>query len=173
MFSLLLLVFLLGSGLGSSLLLLLCRGSNGLLLLLCGGSGGLCWGSRCLGGSLLLVSNGFLFLLGGNCLLFLLLFLSRGGLLGDIASELLELLGDTLIFADVVLCASGLSLFDELLFTDLLLLHSVDGLDQDGLVLELVTLGAEVELVVDVLGDLLGIAILAEKTTEDTLSSHP
>jgi len=49
----------------------------------------------------------------------------------------------------------------------------VDGLDQDSLVLELVTLGAKIELMVKILGDLLGITILSEEATEDTLASHP
>jgi hypothetical protein len=49
----------------------------------------------------------------------------------------------------------------------------VNGLDQDSLVLELVTLGAKVELMVDVLGDLLGVAVLSEEASEDSLSAHP
>jgi len=49
----------------------------------------------------------------------------------------------------------------------------MDGLDQDGLVLELVTLGAKIQLMVEILGDLLGIAILAEEATENALASHP
>ena len=69
--------------------------------------------------------------------------------------------------------SSGLSLFLELGLSDLLLLHLVDGLDQNRFVLELVTLGAEVEVMIDILGDLLGFSILLEKSSEDSLSSHP
>ena len=69
--------------------------------------------------------------------------------------------------------SSSLSLFLELGLSDFLLLHLVDGLDQNGFVLELVTLGAEIEMMVDVLGDLLGFSVLLEKSSEDSLSSHP
>ena len=69
--------------------------------------------------------------------------------------------------------SSGFSLFLELGLSDFLLLHLVDALDQNGFVLELVTLGAEVEMMVDVLGDLLGFSVLLEKSSEDSLSSHP
>ena len=69
--------------------------------------------------------------------------------------------------------SSSLTLGLELLLTDLLLLHLVDALDKNGLVLEEVTLGAEVEMMVDILGDLLGLSILLEKSTEDSLSPHP
>ena len=68
---------------------------------------------------------------------------------------------------------SGLLLLRELLLSDLLLLHLVDGFDQNGFVLELVTLGAEIEMMVDILGDLLGLSVLLEKSSEDSLSSHP
>ena len=60
-----------------------------------------------------------------------------------------------------------------MLLSNLLLLHLVDLLDEDGLVLELVTLGGEVEMMVDFLGDLLGLSVLLEKSSEDSLSSHP
>ena len=69
--------------------------------------------------------------------------------------------------------SSSLTLGLELLLTDLLLLHLVDALDKNGLVLEEVTLGAEVEMMVDILGDLLGLSILLEKSTEDSLATHP
>ena len=69
--------------------------------------------------------------------------------------------------------SSGFSLFLELGLSDFLLLHLVDGLDQNGFVLELVTLGAEIEMMVDILGDLLGLSVLLEKSSEDSLSSHP
>jgi len=69
--------------------------------------------------------------------------------------------------------SSGFSLFLELGLSDFLLLHLVDGFDQNGFVLELVTLGAEIEMMVDILGDLLGLSVLLEKSSEDSLSSHP
>lgn len=79
---------------------------------------------------------GGFFLLGGGG--FLLNLLST--------SELLLLLGDSLLLLDDVLESSGFSLFGELLFSDLLLLHFVDGFDQDALVLEEVTFGSQVEV---------------------------
>ena len=69
--------------------------------------------------------------------------------------------------------SSGLSLFLELGLSDFLLLHLMDGLDQNGLVLELVTLGAEIEVMVDILGDLLGLSVLLEESSKNSLSSHP
>mgnify|MGYP007004418923 CR=1 FL=1 len=69
--------------------------------------------------------------------------------------------------------SSGFSLFLELGLSDFLLLHLVDGLNQNRFVLELVTLGAEVEVMVDILGDLLGFSIFLEKSSEDSLSTHP
>ena len=68
---------------------------------------------------------------------------------------------------------SSLLLLCELLLSNLLLFGLVDGFDQDRLVLELVTLGSEVELMVDFLGDLLGLSILPEESSEDSLSTHP
>ena len=69
--------------------------------------------------------------------------------------------------------ASGFLLLSKLLLTNLLLLHLVDGFDEDGLVLEQVTLGGEVEVMVDILGDLLGLSVLSQKSSKDSLSSHP
>ncbi len=57
----------------------------------------------------------------------------------------------------------------SLLFVSL----SVDGLDQDSLVLVLVTLGVEVEGVVQALVDLAGLSVLAEQSSEGSLSSDP
>ena len=68
---------------------------------------------------------------------------------------------------------SGFSLFLKLSFSDLFLLHLVDGFDKDGLVLELVTLGGEVEVMVDVSVNLLCLSIFSEKSSKDSLSSHP
>ena len=69
--------------------------------------------------------------------------------------------------------SSGLSLFLKFLFSLLLSLHSVDGLNQDSLVLELVTLRSKVEVMVDILGDLFGLSILSEESPKNSLSSHP
>ena len=46
-------------------------------------------------------------------------------------------------------------------------------LEQDTLVLELVTLSVEVEGVINVPVDFLGVTHLVEKTTEDTDAAHP
>ena len=69
--------------------------------------------------------------------------------------------------------SSGFLLLFELLFTDLLLLHLVDRLDKNGLVLVEVTLGANIEVMVDILGDLLSLSILLEKSSKDSLTPHP
>ena len=68
---------------------------------------------------------------------------------------------------------SGFSLFFEFLFSDLLLLHLVDGFNQDVLVLEEITLGCDVEMMIDILVNLLGFSILLEKSSENSSSSHP
>ena len=93
------------------------------------------------------------------------------GILNDSHSDSLSVV--SLGFFLSSLDSSGLSLFLELGLSDLLLLHLVDGLDQNGFVLVHVTLGAEIEMMVDVLGDLLGFSVLLEKSSEDSLSSHP
>ena len=67
----------------------------------------------------------------------------------------------------------GLSLVSQGLGLGLFALHCVDGLEQYTLVLELVTLGTEVESVVDVLVNFLGIAHLVEETTKDADAAHP
>ena len=69
--------------------------------------------------------------------------------------------------------ASGLLLLSKLLLADLLLLHLVDGFDEDGLVLVQVTLGGEVEVMVDVLADLFGVTVLDQEASEDSLAAHP
>lgn len=68
---------------------------------------------------------------------------------------------------------AGLGLLGEGLLLGLLGLHVVDLLDENALVLELVTLGEHVEGVVDVLVDLLGVAHLLEQTAEDADAAHP
>ena len=89
----------------------------------------------------------------------------------DTHSDLLSMVSLALLLSSLDL--SSLSLFFEELFSDLLLLHLVDGLDQHVLVLEEVTLGGEVEVMVDILGDLLGLSVLSQKSSKDSLSSHP
>ena len=89
----------------------------------------------------------------------------------DSHSNLLSMVSLALLLGSLDL--SGISLFFELLFSDLLLLHLVDGLNQHILVLVQVTLGGEVEVMVDILGDLLGLSILSKESSEDSLSSHP
>ena len=79
----------------------------------------------------------------------------------------------SLLLDNGVLGASGFGLSFSIGFTDLLSLHLVNGLNEDVLVLELVTLGAQVELVIDVLVDLLGITISLEETSENALAAHP
>ena len=69
--------------------------------------------------------------------------------------------------------SSGLSLFLELGLSHFLLLHLVDGLNQHRFVLEKVTLGAEIEVMVDILGDFLGLSVFLEKSSKDSLSAHP
>merc|ERR1719265_1571196 len=68
---------------------------------------------------------------------------------------------------------SSFSLFFELLFSDLLLFHLVDGLNQHILVLEQVTIGCEIEMMVNILADLFGLSILSQESSENSLSSHP
>ena len=89
-----------------------------------------------------------------------------------LTAHLDNLAGDSLFLADGVLGATGITLSILLGDANLLRLELVDGLDQDVLVLELVTLGAEVELVVDVLVDLLGVTVLLQETSQDTGSAH-
>merc|ERR1719336_2596234 len=88
-------------------------------------------------------------------------------------THLSVLASDSLLLADSVLGSSGGLLVLELLLTDDFGLDLVDGLDEDVLVLELVTLSAEVELMVDLSVDLLSFTISLEESTEDTGSSHP
>lgn len=130
--------------------------------------------------SLDVLGNGF-FLLGGLTSSFLLI---SGGLLGS--TESLELLVDSLFLSVDILLSSSFSLFSELLLSDLLLLHLVDGFNQDRLVLELVTLGGQVEVMVaidnfeiyyliflHIFSNFLGISVLPKETSKNTLSSHP
>ena len=72
-----------------------------------------------------------------------------------------------------VLLSSGFLLLGQLLGSDLLALALVDGFDQDLLVLELVTLRANVEFVVLMLVDLLLGSVFSQKSSKDSLSSDP
>ena len=93
------------------------------------------------------------------------------GLLDDSHGHLLSVVSLLLLLGGLHL--SSLLLFSELLLSDLLLLHSVDGLDENRLVFELVTFGGEVEVMVDVLVDFLGLSILSQESSKHSLSSHP
>lgn len=79
----------------------------------------------------------------------------------------------SLLLGDTGLGLSGLGLVLKSLSLDGLGLSLVDSLDQDSLVLELVTLSLHVEEVVDVVVDLALLAILAEQSTKNSLSSNP
>ena len=68
---------------------------------------------------------------------------------------------------------SGLGLINQSLSLNGLSLSLVNGLDQNSLVLELITLGSHVEEVVDVVIDLSLLAVLAKESTENSLSSDP
>merc|ERR1719213_989176 len=67
----------------------------------------------------------------------------------------------------------SLSLVSDLLLHDLLGLLLVDVLDQDTLILEHITLALHVKDVVQVLVNLLRVAVLLQQTTEHTQATHP
>lgn len=83
-----------------------------------------------------------------------------------------SLAGEALLLAIVVLDATSFTLLLEFGDADLLGLHLVNGLHQHVLVLKLVTLGSEVELVVQVFVDLLAVTVAFEQATEDTAAAH-
>ena len=91
---------------------------------------------------------------------------------GWFETELGSLAVDSLLLALGILGSTGVTLGINVLVTDLLSLELVNGFHEDVLVLELVTLGREVQLVVDVLVDLLVVAVLFEESTENTGSAH-
>lgn len=93
------------------------------------------------------------------------------GLLDDSHGDSLSVVSSLLSSGSLVL--SGLLLLGKLLLSDLLLLHLVNGFNQHRLVLELVTLGGEVEVMIDVRGDLLGLSVLSQQSSQNSLSSHP
>merc|ERR1719424_2028494 len=71
------------------------------------------------------------------------------------------------------LLLARLLLIQERLRLCLLGLHLVDRFHKHTLVLVAVTLGLAVEEVVQVLVDLLGLPVLPEQATENTLTAHP
>ena len=87
-------------------------------------------------------------------------------------SEFFPLVGALLSDLEVFL-SSCLLLSLQLLGLDLLGLLLENSLDQDSSVLELVTLGSQVELMVKSAIDLLGLSILPQESSKDALSSHP
>ena len=102
--------------------------------------------------------------------------LSRGGGLarsggGGVAIEL-GLSSNSLLLALLVLGATSLSLSLKISLTEGLSLGLVDLLDQHILVLELVTLGGEVELVVHVAVNLLLLSVSLKEATEDAKTAH-
>jgi hypothetical protein len=86
---------------------------------------------------------------------------------------LLSLLVGTTFTESLVLGTEDISLFGEGLGTDLLSLGLVDVFHQDTLVLETVTLGLEVKVVIQVLIDLTSFSVLGKETTENTHTTHP
>jgi hypothetical protein len=101
------------------------------------------FGGFSLGLFLFLSLLGGFFLLGGSNFGFLLFLLEE--------SHLLEFLVDSLLLSDGVLRSSGVLLGLQLLLSDLFLLHLVDGFNQNTLVLELVTLGGQVEVMIAII----------------------
>ena len=83
------------------------------------------------------------------------------------------LASESLLLADGVLGTTGLSLALKIGLADDLSLGLVDSLNKHILVLELVTLGGEIELVVHLAVDLLLVPISAEEATEDAKAAHP
>jgi len=86
---------------------------------------------------------------------------------------ILLLLGVLLLLGGAGLVLLGLLLLGDKLDLGQIRLGLVDGLDQDALVLETITLSGHVELVVELLVDLLGLTVLAEQATEHALAAHP
>merc|ERR1711907_435675 len=78
-----------------------------------------------------------------------------------------------LLLESLGLDTTSLSLVSDLLLHDLLGLLLVDVLDQDTLILEHVTLALHVKDVVQVLVDLLRVAVLLQQATEHAQAAHP
>ena len=83
------------------------------------------------------------------------------------------LAGDSLFLSDGVLGTSGFSLGFEFGITLLVGLIFMDGLDENVFVFVHVTLSSEVHLSVLRASDLLGISVLTEESSENSLSAHP
>ena len=83
------------------------------------------------------------------------------------------LLVGSLLSALQVLLPSGVLLSLQLFSLDLFGLLLENSLDQDGSVLELVTLGGQVKLVIDGSIDLLGGSVLLQQPPQDSLPAHP
>jgi hypothetical protein len=94
-----------------------------------------------------------------------------GSLHLDTHSDILS--GDSLLLADGVLGSSSFSLILEVLLANDFGLGAVDLLNKDVLVLELVSLGGEVESVVHSAIDLLLVSVPTEQSTEHTEAAHP
>lgn len=97
-----------------------------------------------------------------------------GGLwyiLNDTHGNSLSVVSLSFLFSS--LDSSSLSLLFEFLLKDLLLLGFVNGFNKNGLVFELVTLRGKIELMINSRADLLGLSIFSEKSSENSLSSHP
>ena len=71
------------------------------------------------------------------------------------------------------LLSSGVLLLVKFFLSGFFGLLLMDVLNQIVLVLELITLGCKIELVVHVLVNLLVISIFLQQSSEDSLSSHP
>jgi hypothetical protein len=94
-------------------------------------------------------------------------------LLASLSSLLLSNTVSTTLTSSLVLGTVGISLILNGLGSELLSLSLVNVFHQDTLVLENITLGLEVQGVVQVLVDLASFSVLAEETTKDTHAAHP
>lgn len=94
----------------------------------------------------------------------------------SVVQESLSLLLDSLLSSlsgSSVSRSSGLGLLLQRLLTGSLSLSLDDVLNQSSLVLEGVTLGSHVQVVVQVLVDLASISVLSQQSSQDSQSSHP
>ena len=87
--------------------------------------------------------------------------------------QLLGLAGGPSLQTRLGTVLTGIGLVGKSLLLSLDRLHFVDGLNQDTLVLELVTLGEHVKGMVNVLVNFLSITHLLQKTPEDSGAAHP
>lgn len=93
-------------------------------------------------------------------------------LLKKSVSLLLDSLGSSLSGSSVSE-SSGLGLLLQRLLTSSLSLSLDDVLDQSSLVLEGVTLGSQVQVVVQVLVNLAGVSVFSQQSSQNSQSSHP